>query len=604
MKRTNHIKLAILAALCHCGAAAATEAPKLSYTDEYTNTKDVRDITLFEDKIWIATGGGIAVHDRKDGHFLFKLTSIHGLFGNSVNRLLQSGRGTLIAPGDFGTAEISQNCEAPLKSCFTSMREFSPNIFDPVTDIVTSAEGEGFLGHQSGLYFFEKNKKRAVFDGTGMWRAAAAGPTGILVGGMDGRIMLKQSGASSFQQVLSLGKPVLDLAPLNDGFLIADGTSLVKLKDAHIKPILEGSHAVRASALFSNGDETIVGSSDGGVFEYRNEALSRIADAQSRVTALFADEDTIWIGAANQGLIRLDRKKVALSPSLTPNGEICSNHITRIAKFKGFLIAATFDMGACALKDGVWKPLQGLGSLFVHGVASDGKYLWAATSSGLSRFDENLVNVPIDDTDPKEIQWFKNSAAIALAETPSGFVVGAPWGAVQVQRHSDTYTAKFISHFRGAPEHMTALSSTDDGLLISSETDGVRFVGKNRKSNRTYLDPVHLPEAWILDISPAGSGAFWAASCQSGIAYIENEKAVMIHSNAGLIDNRTVGIAALESGAFVATLSGLSFASKDGTAETPKTGRLPDPRGAMVAVLDSTLYFGTEFGLAVLKIIR
>ncbi len=115
---------------------------------------------------------------------------------------------------------------------------------------------------------------------------------------------------------------------------------------------------------------------------------------------------------------------------------------------------------------------------------------------------------------------------------------------------------------------------------------------------------MHLPEAWILDVSSASGGAFWAASCQNGVAYIDSDKAVKINAKQGLRDNRTVGIAAFDNGAFVATLDGLSFAEKAGIAVTPFKGPLPDPRGSMVAVFGNRLYLGTESGLALFKIVE
>jgi hypothetical protein len=313
------------------------------------------------------------------------------------------------------------------------------------------------------------------------------------------------------------------------------------------------------------------------------------------------DGNTIWLGLAAKGLFRFSRETKTAVPVPGAPGEICSNHVTRMTRFGGRQVAGTFDNGACVLVDGAWRMLEGLSGQYVHGVAGDGKFLWIAGSNGIARYDIHLQPSPLNDRDPQEVRWFAASAVTALAETKNGIALGSPWGVVRVTRKEDTLSARFISRFRGAPLHLTSIVQAQNGLFVSSEVEGVRFVGEKQKNTRLYLDPVHLPEAWVIDVS-AASGGFWAATCQHGVSFVDNEAATFVDASKGLADNRTVGVAAYGKGAFVATLAGLSYAGASGTAVSPFIGFFPDPRGSMVTVKDNILYFGTESGTAVYEI--
>ena len=580
-------------------AMSEEKTPSLRYIEEYTSTRDVRDLALFADKIWAATEGGIAVYDRTDGHFLFKLTSRRGLFGNSVRVLAPTARGTLLAGGDYGIAEISADCAAPSKKCFVKVVPFSAKVFDPVVGIVEGPQPLR-LGHQSGLRAATKKPARRLAMSTAMWQAAARGTGGILLGGMDGRLVMQNGETET--PVLTLDKPVVDIVSLNGDFLVLEGASLGVVHGGRIRPVRLGAATPAVAAISKTLSGALAGGTKGEIFSVKNGELTELGRADARITALLEDGDSIWLGIEHRGLARFSRKGRALLPVTGPTGEICSNHITHVTRFGKRLAAGSFDNGACALTDDGWQMLEGMEGQYVHGTAFDGRLLWIATSNGIARFDENMNPVPLTENDPKEVNWFAASAVTALTETEDGVALGSPWGVVQVTRAKDGYTARFVSRFRGAPEHITALSGAPGGFLAASETDGIHFVGKKRKETRIYQDPVHLPEAWILDVSQAETG-FWAAACQQGISYSDGERGRFIDTSKGLADNRTVGIAAYGTGAFVATLGGLSYADRAGFARSPFKGPLPDPRGASAEVIRNTLYLGTESGTAVFEIV-
>ena len=91
----------------------------LEHIRQYTNTSDVRSIALSKSRVWAATGGGLSVHDRKDGRFLFKLTSADQMPGNSLRLVAPLSGDRMLVGGDYGAvvlrhADARRQAELPL----------------------------------------------------------------------------------------------------------------------------------------------------------------------------------------------------------------------------------------------------------------------------------------------------------------------------------------------------------------------------------------------------------------------------------------------------------------------------------------------------------
>jgi ligand-binding sensor domain-containing protein len=269
-----------------------------------------------------------------------------------------------------------------------------------------------------------------------------------------------------------------------------------------------------------------------------------------------------------------------------------------MTRHRGILVAGSFDNGACRLQGDLWTPLVDQRSEYVHGVASDGNYLWVATSNGLMRYDAHFNTHPISEEDPTVLTWFANSAVTAATEAGEGRVLlGSPWGAVMIHRKSDDVDVRFIGKKKGVPSHLTKIAHRDGAIFFGSETRGVKSISPGRKRPRLWRDPIHLPEAWVLDVAPVTADTFWAATCQHGIARVSGEDKVFISADNGLADNRTIAVTPYRGGAFVTTLGGLSYAEPKGSARAATSRHLADPRGASLFLEGDTLWHGTESGL-------
>jgi ligand-binding sensor domain-containing protein len=286
---------------------------------------------------------------------------------------------------------------------------------------------------------------------------------------------------------------------------------------------------------------------------------------------------------------------------LRPADEICDNHVVALAEFRGRMVAATFDQGACFLEDGIWKTLGGLPSPMLHGLGSDGEDLYIATSNGLARYDERMKPRPFGRADPSTLRWTAQSAATAIAQVDgSSLAITSAYGLLRLHRDGKKLSAEFASHRSGVPLKLTSVAAAGGEIWLGSESQGTRSMGLAGAPARHLQDPDDLPENWVTALAATAADGLWVGTCQRGVARIKGQDRQVIDKKSLLPDDMVVALAADARGAFVGTLGGLTFVTPDG-----RTGRsygwaagLPDPRSASLLLTNDELWLGTEAGLA------
>jgi ligand-binding sensor domain-containing protein len=360
------------------------------------------------------------------------------------------------------------------------------------------------------------------------------------------------------------------------------------------------SPAASALSLPAGNGEMLVGTARGELFALRGETLVRVADSLGgRVTAVAHDDGRIWLGLGRAGLHVL--APGATAQSVRPAGEICDNHVIAIARFGQVVVAGTFDQGACYLQGGAWHAIEGLPSPMVHGLGSDGRDLYIATSNSLSRYDRQLQPRPIGKGDPSVLRWVSTSATTAIAPIDGqGLAITSAYGLVQLRREGRKLSAVFTSHRAGVPLKLTAVTAAAGAIWMASETQGVKSLGTAVQPARHLQDPEALPENWVTAVAAAGPDALWVGTCQHGVARLRGKDRRFINRRNLLPDDMVVALAADTRGAFIGTLGGLTFAAAEGTAGRTfgwQAG-LPDPRSSGLFLDGTTLWLGTEAGLA------
>ncbi len=603
--RTSVILIPILLLI----STSALAAPTLSYHDEFTSTGDVRDILLVDDSVFLATGGGVAIHDRASGAFLFKLTSKDGLPCNSIRTLVRQKDGTVLAAGDFGLAVIGSMEDGNGFEVKSSVDHKQRSRFDPIVAAERYGINTFLLGFQSGPQIFGGAKPST--SKAGLFSCFAMAGDHMVLGSLDGGLEVRNIRGGASMESFNLTHPVLSVAGSKNGWLVATGNGLFLLEHGRLEPIHTRNEAgvpvgiVATSTVSAEDGEVLVGTHTGDLYIFSEGVLTHLGRfEQRRITALEKDGEALYVGYEKEGLYRVDLKESSLSGPLRPTGEICSNHVTQMTRHAGLTVAGTFDGGACYLKDGAWHEIPALRSPYVHGVASDGRHLWVANSNGIDRYDTNFNPVPIDDEDPNNLKWFSETAGISAVEQGPGKVaISSAYGVMLIKTKGDRVKAKFINHREGVPGNITKVDAAAGELFVASETEGVKAMGLGAHTSAAYLDPVHLPEAWVMDISARSPHELWVATCQNGVAYIKDGDGLTLRRKDGLPDDRIISIAADNSGAFIGTLGGLAHATIAGKVNSyTQTVGAPDPRASLVHRDGEQLWYGTESGLVVYSI--
>lgn len=163
----------------------------------------------------------------------------------------------------------------------------------------------------------------------------------------------------------------------NAGLVAFDGTAFTGY--SFTKP-----KATHVTVLVPTETELLIGTLDGGLFEYSGEQFSRRVNSAtgadfSRVTSLLPFESRLYIGTQDSGLF-ISRE--AHIEHLTTSDGLPSPHVTALAELtpKGLVAVAT-DFGVVALNDAnEIKPISNRPN--VTSLAVSGGHIWAGLFSG------------------------------------------------------------------------------------------------------------------------------------------------------------------------------------------------------------------------------
>ena len=602
---------ALLALAVALSSVRSAEGAGLNHIRQYTNTSDVRSIALSPNRVWAATGGGLAVHNRKDGRFLFKLTAEHGLPGNSLRLVAALSGDRMLIGGDFG-AVVLRHADHGFPGAGLEVLPIrnlsSPDTYGPVSKLLrnppVAQDGGPFLiAYQRGLLRLVHDKQgyrvKEESGPKGWWHSAAVSGPVLALGDMTGTVLLGD-------KKVYIEGPVLDLTAHEKGFVAATGEGLFGIENNRVRQLFirdqDAEKAVAATTLAGVPEGVLVGTTDGHIYHLKGSELKSVpVSVDGRVTALVGGKKRLWVGVGGKGLHLFDGKL----KSLRPKGEICGNHVTQLTRHRKWLVAGTFDRGACMLTRKGWRSLP-LESPVVHGLASDGRYLYVATSGDISRFGPRLEPRPIGSRDARLLQWFATGGGIAATRIKKGLVALAnKFGVVRIwTRRGGRTKVRFSNHEKGVPFKMTAMDSAAGEVFAASETEGVKRLAFGGGDAWHLQDHCELPENWVTGISAVRADEIWVATCQRGAAHVRGHRVRRYGKEEGLPDERLTAVAAGKHGAFLGTLYGVAWVGKNGdrVRSFGLGAGIPDPRSAALMREGQSLWIGTEAGLAVFRV--
>ena len=337
------------------------------------------------------------------------------------------------------------------------------------------------------------------------------------------------------------------------------------------------------------GRELVVIDRAGAEYVLSNGAWSagrrrRVAQA----TAMSADRTRF--GVAGVGVVDQRGRR------LSARRQICSNHITSLTRHGKWLVAGTFDSGACRSRDERhWYRIRqpALPSNMVYDVASSSGKLWVATSHGLGRQDpRGFQHYAFGGRNPFGLRSLSVLALLNDGDR-TGLVErrGISWidARDRVVGRDEWYSDK--------AEHVTVARKVGRYVWIGTEDRGLlRHDGRGWK---IFHDGRDLPGNWVTAVDAAADGRAIVGTCQNGVALLRDGRpAVKLSVNDGLADEMVTAVS-LGDTSWVGTLAGLSAVSGGRVVASygPREG-LADRRVSMVQRLGDTLWVGTEAGLS------
>ena len=308
----------------------------------------------------------------------------------------------------------------------------------------------------------------------------------------------------------------------------------------------------------------------------------------ARVTAMEALPDgRQFVATAGQGLWLAG----AAPRRLTPENQICSNHVVAVARSHGRTWFGTFDQGLCSFDGTTFRQATGPFTM-INDLVATPRALFVAASSGLYRTIDGERFVRVHDLDGRgavdlafdgKAIWVVTS--VALWRIPD---VRAPlrrWEATRFARPGGSRALQAVDVNRGA----IWLASEDVGALrMVDARGGGRFEIFDRARG--------LPSSWAVDVAVTADGGAFVATLRHGLVRVTPDG----HSSAagGDLPDHWMLHVSLDHDSrelWIGTQAGAARLVPDATVLRPRAD-LPHPCVHAVRTLPEGTWFGTEGG--------
>ena len=258
----------------------------------------------------------------------------------------------------------------------------------------------------------------------------------------------------------------------------------------------------------------------------------------ARVTARLEAAGKSLVATAGRGLWSNDQM-------LTPEGQVCGNHLEALAEFAGQLWAGAFDGGLC-----------------------------------VQRADGGFRTVPAPFRMVND-----------LRATPRGLFVTTPAVLYAVRLDGRDLVRRF-RHPAGSTA-LQAVAVSGGNVWLASEDVGV--IRMQQEKFEAFDRASGLPSSWTVDVAAAPGGGVWAATLRNGAVRLDADGSVQELGG----DAKAWGLRLYDDGGCLlfGTQQGLVQAERSSTGSAR---RLPDSRVHALLRTRDGLWVGTEGGLALL----
>jgi len=526
-----------------------------------TNTEAVHGLAPLGDRVIACTEGGVDVFSHS-GAWQRTLHVEDGLPSHGC-RAARAVETSVILATDEGLVELAANFTVtPLSAARWQALPDAPTktaLLTRITELQRALPADGTWTAFSAHY-----------AGTADGRIVRLGEPGVHT--VPGVVLRLEERTGELRIGTSEGLFVLRVTPGR----VEGTTALVEL-DAPPAP------------LGFSGDRVLA--RDGRVFRWADGVEPTGEKLAPDAAALLEVAGASWTGTRADGVHRSAR---GADRRVTPPGQLCSNHVTAIARAGSRTVVGTFDRGVCWEQGGAWVRAHApaLPSDQVLGVAADGDRLYVATTNGLGYFDGRAwTQVAFGGRNPIGLARL---SVLGVQPAPEGVWVMDGRGASLVARGRKLALVSRTSPPEGWADHPSVVGHAGRFLWYASEDRGLlRFDGQTWTR---FHDGRDLTDNWITSLDGDAGGRLVAGTCQTGFNYFDGQAWTRVPG--GLPSAMVTAVALTKGGAWVGTLGGLVRYEAAGGALTPVRG-LADPRVSALLEADGTLYVGSEGGLTV-----
>jgi len=317
---------------------------------------------------------------------------------------------------------------------------------------------------------------------------------------------------------------------------------------------------------------TKTGSPPAATVAGRPSALGRLHHG-ARVVRSWRWHEQELVATATQGVWLGEQR-------LTPARQLCGNHVTGLARFRGTLYVGTFEDGVCRLTDSGFEPLADVPRQ-VNALLATTEALWVGTSQGLWRLTETSLEPVSALMDYAVVSLATEKTYVVVATSAALWWLDATNGAVVSERWRP-----------GGSRALQRVKVAGGQLWLATEDRGA-VVRRGREMH--VLDRTRGAESsWLLDVDPDGAGGAWLATLRDGLEHLGPTGSL------GVALRGTWGLTLLrgERHLYYGSQEGLFIHPLQGTLEQwDASDALVDGRVHALLEEPGTLWVGTELGL-------
>jgi len=310
-----------------------------------------------------------------------------------------------------------------------------------------------------------------------------------------------------------------------------------------------------------------------------------------RVTAELTHAGERFVGTSGAGVFRV--REAAAPERLTPEGQICSNHITDVVTHDGAIVFGSFAEGLCVLDDVHATTFRRLATPFrmINDIESTPRGLFVATNTGLYRSRDGV-------SFERFYERVLVRGATGLAFDGVNLWATSPGSLQRIRIMRGNQRSRGWWRPAGASAIQDVALATDGrpGVwLVTEDRGAIRFEpGEGRDFDTRLFDRVAgLPTSWAYTVDAAADGTAYVGTLRHGLVAIASDGT---HHTVPLPDAWLLRVRRTDDGALYVGTQGGAFVVPSAGADPVRVPHVPDPRVHEMVMIDQTLIVGTEGG--------